>query len=197
MLNNYIKNRGITKTIIHNNNRNLVNQIDWDADYDGEIANISINTNDNGNRKEFNFTLDNDDLANILNIQSVDIPIDKRLKIDFEDSYYKPEKSLIEIPAPAIEYNIPIIYDKKSSHHISSPASSEELIIPVTIDRKTIDNLTFTPKRRHKRAKTHITHKVYKKPKTTTKSKSSVRSQQGRRKSRRSTKKPSSLINLL
>ena len=197
MLNNYIKNRGATKTIIHNNNHNIVNEINWDADYDGEIANISIDTNDNGNHKEFNFTLDNDDLANILNIQSVDVPIDKRLKMDFEDSYYKPEKSFIEIPALPIEYDIPVISDNKRSHHISSPATSEELIIPVTIDRKTIDNFTFTPKRRHKRAKTHITHKVYKKPKTSRKSKSSIRSRQGRRKSRRSTKKLSSMIDLL
>ena len=194
MLNTYIKNKGITKTIIHNNDNNVVNEINWNADYNGDVANINVVTNTNGKYDQFNIMLDNQDLANILNIQSIDMPIDKRLKMDFEDSYYKPEKSLIEIPAPAIEYNVPIISDKKSRHHISSPTTSEELIMPVTIDRKTIDNFTFTPKRRHKRAKTHITHKVYKKPKTTTKSKSSIRKH---RKSRHSTKKLSSLINLL
>ena len=39
MLDTYIKNRGSTKTIIHDNNRNNVNVIKWDADYDGTEAN--------------------------------------------------------------------------------------------------------------------------------------------------------------
>ena len=42
MLNTFIKNRGTTKTIIHNNNDNNVNEINWDADYDGDVANISM-----------------------------------------------------------------------------------------------------------------------------------------------------------
>ena len=34
MLNTFIKNKGYTKTIIHDNNNNRVNELDWDADYD-------------------------------------------------------------------------------------------------------------------------------------------------------------------
>lgn len=176
MLNTYIKNRGTTKTIIHSNNHNHVNQTNWDADYDGEIANISIDTESNGNRKKFDFILDNEDLANILNVQSVNIPIHKRLKMDFDDKlYYQPENNFIELNTNQLENidpkiikynNIPDI-EKINRPHISSPITGEELIIPLTIDRKTIDNYTLTPKRRHRRLKSHITHKVYKKRKST------------------------------
>jgi len=83
MLNTFIKNKGTTKTIIHNNNKNYVNEIDWDADYDGEIAKISLNVNDNGKIKHFDTKMNNDELAEILNIPSVNTPIDKRLYDDF------------------------------------------------------------------------------------------------------------------
>lgn len=192
MLNTYIKNRGTTKTIVHSNNHNHVNQTNWDVDYDGDVANISINTNTDGDQRQFNFTLDNEDLANILNVQSIDVPIDKRLKMDFEYPYYSPEKTFIELPPPPkmIEHKIPAA----TIPHISSPVTGEELIIPLTIDKKTIDNYTLTPKRRHRKAKTHVTHKVYKKPKTNSKTKSSIRKYH---KSKPSTRKISSVLNLL
>ena len=58
MLNTYIKNRGTTKTIVHNNNSNHINQMNWDADYDGDVANISVNTNTDGIREHFDIMLD-------------------------------------------------------------------------------------------------------------------------------------------
>lgn len=185
MLNTYIKNRGTTKTIIHRNNHNHVNKTNWDADYDGEIANVSINTENNGNHKQFNFTLDNEDLANILNIPSVNTPIHKRLEMDFgHDLCYQPEDNFIKLPANQLEpimyrkmikYNIPHIEKPHRRPHISSPVPGEELIIPLTIDRKTIDNYTLTPRRRHRRLKSHITHKVYKKRKHSKRNKTSNR----------------------
>ena len=84
MLNTFIKNRGTTKTIIHNNNKNNVSEIKWDADYDGKEANISVNMDNNGDREKYHFLLDNNDLANILNLNSVNLPIEKRLKRDFK-----------------------------------------------------------------------------------------------------------------
>ena len=168
MLNNYIKNRGITQTILHSNNENHFNQVNWDADYDGNIANISIDSNNDGKRNQYNFTLDNQDLANIFNIPSINVPIDKRLQMDFQDSFNS-EPYLIELPK---KYEIEEPYTNK----LSSPLPNEELIIPLTIDRKTSHKYTLTPRRRHKRHKTHITHKVYKKSKSSRrKSKSSRR----------------------
>ena len=68
MLNTYIKNRGMTQTIIHNNNQNHFNEIDWDADYDGNNANISVTATTDGNKQHFDVKLDNEDLANLLSI---------------------------------------------------------------------------------------------------------------------------------
>jgi hypothetical protein len=179
MLNTYIKNQGINKTIVHRNNNNHVNQINWDIDYDGDIANLSINTNTDGKRKHFELSLDNQDLANILNIPSVNMPIDKRLKMDFQEPLY------IELPAPEFESRKPKYSEEIIYRPISSPSTSEELVIPLTIDRKTDGLFTLTPHKKHKRSKTHITHKVYKKHKS--KSTPKLKSRTKTRKSRRKT----------
>lgn len=174
MLNTYIKNRGITETIIRDNGRNHFNRINWDSDYDGNIANLSLNSNTDGKSEYFNVSLDNDDLANMLSVPTVNIPIDKRLKMDFENYNSKPEQLFIELPAPKLEPRIPSFsspIEELISGRISSPKSGEEFIVPITINKKTLDNYTLTPKRRHKKYKTHITHRVYKKRKTNSKSK--------------------------
>ena len=48
-LQNYIKNTGSTQTIIKDSyNRPVFNNINWEADYNGNIANINVDINDNG-----------------------------------------------------------------------------------------------------------------------------------------------------
>ena len=159
MLDTYIKNRGMTKTIVHNNNHNTINKTNWDADYDGSVANISLDLSKNNRNKHFDFRLTNNDLANMLSIPSVNQPIHKRLKIDFQ----KPKSSLEEIflelepdsdsssdSSSDEEFdsfdNMNTIFDsntfnndKKISSpieiqklltHISSPKSNEEFIMP-------------------------------------------------------------------
>lgn len=74
-----IKNKGITQTIV----QNKVNELAWDAQYDGNVANILINSNNNGHKENYQVQLDNIDLANLLNIPSVDNLIDKRLMNDY------------------------------------------------------------------------------------------------------------------
>ena len=184
MLNTYIKNKGITQTILRNNNHNHINEIDWEADYDGDIANIYMNTNEDGKHKQFDISLNNEDLANILNIQSIDMPIEQRLKYDFNDQSYIKKPYYIELPTSNFESRKPMfIKDKLSPHtidkllskHISSPLSNEELIIPLTIDKKTIGKYTLTPRRKHRKLKTHTTHRVYKKRKSNSRTKSSRR----------------------
>jgi len=207
MLNTFIKNRGSTKTIIHNSNSsnnshndlNAVNEIKWDADYDGDVANISVISDTNGKKKHFNITLDNNDLEHILNIPSVDMPIHKRLKMDFskrlEPTMYKIElpldKSLqlepfeqFEEPLQFEEPIRPISFDNSnknntleqllvspSKRYLSTPLPNEELIIPMSINKKDL-----TSKRRRRNKKTHKTYRVNKKHKTTTPRKSSKRS---------------------
>lgn len=192
MLNTYIKNRGITQTLINNNNQKQFNQINWDADYDGQKANISFTSDTDGNKNHFDIQLDNEDLANMLNIPSVSTPIDKRLLMDFNESFRRePQFLQIEIPdikTPRVAPRKPsylveepeteqefetdeqsideLLESIKHNSYLSSPLPQEELIAPITIDDKTLNNLTLTPNKRHKRPKTHKTYKVYKKPKS-------------------------------
>jgi hypothetical protein len=186
MLNTYIKNRGITQTLINNNSQKQFNQINWDADYDGQNANISVTSDTDGNKNHFDIKLDNEDLANMLNIPSVSTPIDKRLQMDFNDSFRRePQFLQIEIP----DLKTPNVSPRKPSYlveepqteeqsieellesitpnsYLSSPLPDQELIAPISIDDKTSNRFTLTPHRRHKRPKTHKTYKVYKKPKS-------------------------------
>lgn len=182
MLNTYIKNQGITKTILHNNDKNLVNEINWNADYDGNIANITVDTNSDGNRKHFNISLDNEDLANILNVDSVNMPIHQRLKHDFKDTQYIPDYQYIELPTPKLEPKEPRTVEELLSKYVSSPLPNEELIVPLTIDKKTMDKYTLTPNKKNKKLKTHITHRAYKRPKTSSK-KTKSKSKSSRKKS--------------
>jgi hypothetical protein len=172
MLNTFIKNRGTTKTIIHNNNDNNVNVIEWDADYDGDVANISLDLTNNGNVNHYNVKLDNDDLANILNINSVKMPIHKRLEKDFKKARFHKDPSMYNIylddfKSPSIQKEMDtdsfadeILQSLKPNSRVLSPLPNEELIIPLTIDENESEiPVIFTGNTKH-RLKPK-THKVY------------------------------------
>ena len=115
MLDTYIKNRGSTKTIIHDNNKNNVNVIKWDADYDGKEANISLDLNNNNKAEHYNIKLDNDDLANILNVNSVKMPIHNRLKNDFKKAHFNRDNSVYNIYFD--DFKAPALTPKSISHN--------------------------------------------------------------------------------
>ena len=52
MLNTYIKNVGSTKTIVGSRCQNHMEEIDWNADYDGDKAKILIKTNSDGEKEK-------------------------------------------------------------------------------------------------------------------------------------------------
>ena len=181
MLNTYIKNKGTTQTLVHNNNNNNnFNELNWDADYDGNQANIVVTTNSDGRQQQYDIQLDNEDLANILNIPSINMPIDKRLKMDFGQ----------EQPSFSNKYQIELPEDSSNliNSYLSSPLPDEELIVPIRIDENPSN---------YKHLKTY---KVYKKHKSS-KSKSS-KSKSSKSKSSKSSKKsksrsPKSIFSLL
>jgi hypothetical protein len=193
MLNTYIKNQGLSQTVIYNNNKKQkeFNEVNWNADYDGNQANISVTSNSNGDKKRYNVSLDNNDLANMLSVPSVNMPIDRRLDMDFNSPTFGNNPSILKIELPEIEDLIndmtdtasaslrpkvaslrPKVASSKLQSYLSSPLSNEEFIVPITIDDKTNDNYTFTPGKRHKHKKDHKTYKVYKKVKSSTSSRS-------------------------
>ena len=79
-----IKTKGYNETIIRNNNNNKVSKLNWDANYNGENGNVSLDYSENGKPPEHvKISFDNDDLVNLLNVPSINMPIHQRLKNDF------------------------------------------------------------------------------------------------------------------
>jgi hypothetical protein len=179
MPNTYIQNKGHTQTILHHNRRSRVNDIKWDANYDGETANISVSSNTDGMKQHYDFKLDNQDLEAMLNIPSVDIPLHNRLQEDFVDSAFRYEPVVYQIELPRKDsthiYNAASKPGVKDSY-LSSPLPNEELVLPLTIDEKDNKRHSLTHKRRRIRRKSHKTYRVYKKPKSRKISKSAFKS---------------------
>ena len=139
----YIQNKGITKTFIHNNGKNSTSEMDWNANYDGKIANIHMEMNNNGKTNNYDFQLDNKDLEEMLSIPSVNETLDRRLRNDFiqkkksekplfivvedEDPLYK--MKLIQ-PKPKPRYKKYKKPSFKKYTHISSPKFEEEFLVP-------------------------------------------------------------------
>jgi hypothetical protein len=150
--NTFIKNKGITQTYTYNKRHNKLNasEIDWDAEYDGKQANISVNLqHSDGDKQHYDIKLDNHDLAQILSMPSINTPIDKRLLDDF-----KPRKKNKYINMNS-SYDMPMIlipkqpntYKNMSSPNIY-PTIQSKLVLPLDIDNNNIRHHTKT-KRQH------------------------------------------------
>lgn len=198
MLNHYVKNRGISQTLVHTNGKNSFQQVNWDTEYDGDKANISVVANIDGNEDKMNIHLTSEDLDTLLNVPSVDMPLDQRLLTDFGSSSSEPlslpmsmyqiefprenrnrrhtsshriqksSRSKHTTPRTHTNHKSVSLHSPSISNYLSSPKSTEELLVPIEIEEDLFDNYTFTPNRQHKRKKTHKTYKVYKKHKTST-----------------------------
>ena len=146
MLSTFIKNKGISKTIIHKNNKNYYNEMNWDADYDGEKANISLDIDDNGSKGHVEMKINNDELSEILNIPTVNKTIDKRLYSDFltrnpsiEDDkiiqiYIKPKPILHDNNFNLVKHKKKVRFHDNSLHNDDEINSRNELV-------NTIENL--------------------------------------------------------
>lgn len=131
-MSSYIQNYGFTKTLIHDNNHNINNEIEWQGDYDGNIANINLNINENGNQEFVSMKLSNQDIMKMLGIQPVNIPIEQRLMNDFLSS------------------------DKTKNYH-----RSYKPLKPVTLEGALIKRKSVK-KRHRKKRKTHKIHNSHK-----------------------------------
>jgi hypothetical protein len=107
----------MSQTVIKNPHVNNVSQINWDADYNGQIANLNLDVNTNGKKDNFTLQLSKGDLENLLNIPSVEKPLEERLEDDFliNDNIapilqYKPQAYLFR----------PSVYPKSKIHKIQN-----------------------------------------------------------------------------
>lgn len=180
MLNTFIKNQGISKTIIHDNKKNYYNNINWDANYDGKIANITLNLDENGNKSHMDLKMDNVGIAELLNIPSVNTTIDKRLYNDFlhnlslssktspkVDEFEKIQKKINKISTSRSKKKKVRFIEPKYTH-ISSPSRDEEIVFPLKINNDEYKNSSMKPVL-YRRPITHITHKINRKMKSTSK----------------------------
>lgn len=79
----YIKTMGNAKVYIQNGMQREANEVNWNVDYDGDDADIDVNIGHNGEQTRYKAVLSNEDLANLLNMPSVNMPLENRLQNDF------------------------------------------------------------------------------------------------------------------
>lgn len=83
----YIQNYGFTKTLFQDDDKEINNMVKWEGEYDGKLANINLDINDNGKRQLVSMELNNKDIINMFGIKPVEGSLEKRLAKDF---LYKP-----------------------------------------------------------------------------------------------------------
>lgn len=79
----YIKSQGMSQTVVQQPGINSVNQVNWDADYNGKVANLNLDVNTNGKKDNYTMQLTNGDLENLLNVPSTNKSLEERLEDDF------------------------------------------------------------------------------------------------------------------
>jgi hypothetical protein len=140
MKSNFAISSGSAQSVTINNGKAKTNGVKWDANYNGDVANVDLNLNENGREQHYKVEMTNEELEKIANMfatRSDDEIIDKRLLEDFNEnnmgpqmileindinSYRQPRRPRLEIQNPVSSSNY--------LTHISSPTSFEDLIIP-------------------------------------------------------------------
>lgn len=82
-----MQNYGSTKTYMIRNGKKHLNKINWNLNYDGEHVLGKVYVNNDNDRKQYNVSLNNNDIAQLFNMNAVNKPIDDRLQDDFFHNY--------------------------------------------------------------------------------------------------------------
>jgi hypothetical protein len=92
MTNVFMKNKGYTKTVMVHNKKSDMEEVKWNAEYDGNVANVDMEINNNNDKQKFNVELNNDEIEELLNIPAVDKEIHTRLIHDL-DNFHRHKKT--------------------------------------------------------------------------------------------------------
>jgi hypothetical protein len=133
----YIKSQGMSQTIIQKPGVNSnVNQINWDANHNGQVANLNLDVNTNGKKDNYVLQLTKGDLENLLNVPSVEKPLEERLEDDFliSDSFiprvqYKPQPYLFRTsiyPKLKDHENQSSVIEKQINNELSKMTTQDE-----------------------------------------------------------------------
>lgn len=75
--------RGMSKVMTQHNGEQHSDEINWDTDYDGKKAIVSLNINKDGQETHRDLQLTNDDIMKMFSMPSVNKPLESRLLQDF------------------------------------------------------------------------------------------------------------------
>ena len=79
----YIQTLGTSETNMDVNSKKSQSKLKWLGDYDGEIAKLQVDVNNDNNPKVYKFEMNNEQLSHLLGMPPVDMPLDKRLEMNF------------------------------------------------------------------------------------------------------------------
>ncbi len=82
-----MQNYGSTKTYVMQNGKKHLNKINWNLNYDGDHVRGKVYVKNDNDRKQYNVSLNNNDIAQLFNMNAVNKPIDNRLQDDFFQNY--------------------------------------------------------------------------------------------------------------
>uniref|UniRef100_A0A6C0E0Q6 Uncharacterized protein n=1 Tax=viral metagenome TaxID=1070528 RepID=A0A6C0E0Q6_9ZZZZ len=133
MTSTYVKNYGMIENYVKNNDKITTTGAKWIGDYDGSVANVDIDISNNGSVEHTHLRLNNDDLLDILNMDTIDRSIDQRLSSDF----------LLDAPSPHIP--VPPRIPFRSKRHALYPRKFNKPTSRIRGVKKS--------KKRHKKAK--------------------------------------------
>jgi hypothetical protein len=116
----YIKTMGSAKAYIQHGMHRDAKEVKWDVDYNGDNADIDLDIGNNGEMTHYKAVLSNEDLANLLNIPSVNEPLENRLQNDFlvDRRVYKLE------PVPRMQQPIRVVRTRRYKRRPKKTTSS-------------------------------------------------------------------------
>jgi hypothetical protein len=126
----YFESKGEALSVFKINGKETTQSAEWDVNYDGDLANIKLDTDTNGKKEHKKIKLTNDDINAMLSVPSHDLSLESRLETDFLSS---PTIIISEEPAYLTTSSfVPI-----SSRRSSSSKSSRKTSSRKTSSRKT------------------------------------------------------------
>jgi hypothetical protein len=131
----YFESKGEALSVFKVNGKETTQSAEWDVNYDGDLANIKLDTDTNGKKEHKKIKLTNDDINAMLSVPSHDLSLDSRLETDFLSS---PTIIISEEPAYLTTSSfVPISSRRSSSSKSSRKTSSRKSLSRRTSGRKT------------------------------------------------------------
>lgn len=120
----FIKSYGVSNNFVKKSSDKddiFINKVKWIGKYDGKKADIDLDINNNGEKKHYDIELNNEQIKDLLNIHSVDKPLENRLL----ENYLSESRSTL---APTnveelISYKMPTSVSASASKRSSSKRS--------------------------------------------------------------------------